>query len=75
MKFNEIIRESDEDKPPSEVCKGNLDIGSGNIFALSALVKRFKGIGELWESDWDICPVRGIISSRRFLIFENIQRR
>ena len=59
-----------ENEPPSN--KSNMDISSGFLFADGALARRFKGIRALWNSDWDVCPVGGIVSRRRYLIPANL---
>lgn len=59
-----------DEKPPSN--KTNLGISSRVVSPIGSLARRFKGIGELWGSDWDIPPVRSPLCDRRILISEDI---
>ena len=59
------------DEPPSN--KTDMGYGAGILSTDDTLAGRFKGIRKLWASDWDICPVRTVIHTRRLFIFDSLQ--
>jgi len=63
--------ETVEDKPPPN--KSNMGSSTGILFTPHFVARRFKVIGELWTSDWDICPTRSSLHSRCLFVPANFQ--